>query len=188
MSSPLRRRPARVVPAVVVALVLLVLALALLLVCVQRVADGVWAPGVESTAGSLEAAAWSSRWAWPAAILTALVGLALLLCALLPGGRKAVLLEPLDAHELEEGAEAEAVLSSSGLAALASAAASEVDGVGSVRTSASDRDVRIRVTTPLRSDRELVREVTSAVQERLADAGVARTPSIRVRTRTKEVS
>lgn len=186
--SALRRRPARVVPAVVVSVVVLAAAGAVLWAAVARLSEGSWWPGLEEgtrTAGGL---AWSAPVAVTAAGIVALAGLVLILCAVLPGGfNGARLRTPQPDDDVVRG-RLEAIVTTGGLATLASSAASRVDGVSGVSSSATARTVLVALTTPLRETGPLVEEARSAIERRMEECGVRPAPRIRVRARTKEMS
>lgn len=184
----LRRRPSRAIPSVVVLVLVLIVGVGLLWAGIQKLSTGQWWPQLSSAADSASSASWNSPWGWGAAAVAVVLGLVLLLCAVLPGGFNAARLNRQQVDADYSGAPIEAVIGNRGLATLASSAASQIDGVSGVKSSATAKTVIVRVTTPLHESSELVGEVKAAVEERLASADLTRFPKVRVSAQSKDVS
>lgn len=184
----LRRRPSRVIPSVLVLLVVMVVGLGLMWAGIQKLSTGQWWPQLSSAADSASSASWNSPWGWGAAIAAAVLGIILLLCAFLPGGFNAARLKAQQAASGHARNPIDAVVRNRGLATLASSAASQVDGVSGVKSSATAKSVIVHVTTPLNSTAGLQDEVRTAVEERLASADLVRFPKVRVSAQSKDVS
>ena len=184
----LRHRSARVLPATIAGLVIVALAGALLWAAVVRLSTGRWWPQVDDAARTADGAAWTAPWALVAAGVIALAGLILLLCALLPGGFSHARLHAPEAEDGVVRGRVHCVVTTGGLATLASSTASRIDGVSGVSSSASAKSITITLTTPLRSTDSLVAEARAAVEERMRECGVQPVPRIKVQARTKEMS
>lgn len=170
------------------ALVILAIGVVLTWAGIHKLSTGQWWPQVSSAADSASSAAWDSPWGWAAAAVAAIVGIILLLCAFLPGGFNAAALEQQHEGDGHSRGPIEAVVNNRGLATLASAAAAQVDGVAGVKSTATPKNVAVRITTPLRSTEELQNQVRAVVEERLASAGLDRLPKVRVSAQSKDVS
>lgn len=184
----LRRRPTRATASVIVALVILAIGVVLTWAGIHKLSTGQWWPQVSSAADSASSAAWDSPWGWAAAAVAAIVGIILLLCAFLPGGFNAAALGQQHEGDGHSRGAIEAVVNNRGLATLVSAAAAQVDGVAGVKSTATPKNVAVRITTPLRSTEELQNQVRAVVEERLASAGLDRLPKVRVSAQSKDVS
>ncbi|WP_129358371.1 MULTISPECIES: DUF6286 domain-containing protein [Micrococcaceae] len=184
----LRRRPSRAIPSAIVLLLALIIGLGFIWAGIQKLSTGQWWPQLSSAADSASSASWNSPWGWVAAIVAAVLGLILLLCAFLPGGFNAAQLKRQQAASGHSRGPVDAVVSNRGLATLASSAASQVDGVSGVKSSATAKRVLVNVTTPLHETTSLEEEVRAAVEERLASADLVRFPKVRVSAQSKDVS
>ena len=184
-SNRLRRRPARVVPAVVIAVVLLALGVGLVWIAVLRLSSGSW-PGFVGRAGSWTAAlSWGSAVTIAIAAGIAVIGLVLLLAALIPGKPTALRMNT-DVLGGEQ-ARTEAVMTRSAVAKLATARADEVDGVDSVSASVGAGSVRVAVKTPSAQRGDVESAVTGRVRDALQAAGLDPMPRISVDARTQKL-
>ncbi|WFP16496.1 DUF6286 domain-containing protein [Citricoccus muralis] len=183
----LRRRPPRTAVSLVVAVVVVAIAGATLWAGLTALFTGDWPPAVAELLTGVSDLSWNGVAGWSVAVVAALVGLVLVLCAVIPGAQNAA---PLDAPEPTEATRTpvEALLLTQGMATLVSAVAAQVDGVAGVRTSAGPRSVVVTVTTPLRETETLVAEVREHVEQRLAGTGLTRVPRVRVTAQVKEAS
>ncbi|WP_129656680.1 DUF6286 domain-containing protein [Rothia halotolerans] len=184
----LRHRPARVLPAVLVSIVMLALAAALLWAAIARLATGQWWSQLSRAAQSVEQAPWAAPGAMVAAAVVAIIGLLLIIWALAPGAFTTARVASPEPEDAVVRGGVHAVITTGGLATLASGAAHQIDGVSGVRSSATAKSVLVSLTTPLRSRDSLVAEVRAAVEERMRRSGVFPAPKIRVRAHTKEMS
>lgn len=181
-SNALRRRPSRTVPAVVVALVLLTVAVTLVWVSVLRITSGAWPTFVVDAANWAHDVSFGSTTAITAAAAAAVVGLVMLLCAIIPGQYTALRVRNPDLEGV--GGSTEVVMTRRSVARLATARADEIDGVGSVSTSAGARSVAVSISTPS-SQRDVVgATVKETVRHALQSAGIDPLPRISVNVRT----
>jgi len=184
----LRRRPLRATPSIVVALVILAVGILLTIAGIQKLSTGQWWPQLTDAANSASSAAWNSSWGWGVAIASAVLGVILLLCAIIPGGFNAAMLGRQPEPTSGARGPIDAVVDNRGLATLASAAAAQVDGVAGVKSTATPKKVTVQITTPLRSTEALVGQVQQAVENRLASAELETFPKVRVTAQSKDVS
>lgn len=183
-SRSLRRRPSRTVPAVVVALLLLTLGVALVWITVLRLTTGAWPEIFVQAAQWAHDVTWGSTTAITAAAAAAVGGLIMLLCAIIPGHHTSL---RVSAQSLNgEDGQTEVVMSRRSIARLATARADEVDGVGSVSTSAGSRSVSLSITTPSEQRDVVANAVRATVQEAFRAAGIEPLPKIAVNARTQE--
>ena len=185
--NSLRRRPARTIPSTIVCLVLVALAVGLAWAAITRLSGGQWPSALSDLAERLAGVRADSNESWAAAIITVIVGLALLLCAWIPGRANASELEPPPAPSEAVVGTTSAVITNRGLANLVAGSAEQVDGVTSVRTSATSSRVDVRVTTPLRSTEGLVTSVNQRINNRLDGVALASRPRVRVSATTREM-
>lgn len=122
---------------------------------------------------------WNSAPVEAALVVLAAVGIVLLLLALRPGA-PATLALPSDTPEVRMRA------SRHSLEQALSAAASRTTGVTGASATAARRTVRVTVATGTRSQPDVRADVARAVQERLADLGLADRMRAQVRVQTKE--
>ena len=110
LSSRLRRRPSRTVPAIVVGIVLLAASVALAWASIARLIDGTWSTLLLGPRDWLVGLHWDDPSLWIIGIVAVVVGVVLLLCALIPGAfsaltvRNATARADADAHEHEHTA------------------------------------------------------------------------------------
>lgn len=174
---PLRRRPARVVPAVLVSLLALGTAGFLAWAAVLRFSRGSWPEPVASGAPAVLETPVTDPGVLAAGIVLGALGLVLLLCALVPGRHRSARLH-VPAH-LYNGSE-ETVLTHRGLGRLLETRTGRVDGVGRVRATVSDRRVRLHVDTPLRSTGGLRRRVRTVAEDAFVRLPLTTTPKLSV--------
>jgi len=169
----MRRLPRRSVPALIVALLLLVASVLVGVSCVQTIAGVPPLLAFDALGRNAASATLADPTVLAAGVLLALLGTVLLLCALLPGTPQVL---PLAAHE----GGAVAGVARNGLARDLAAHARLADGITTARVSVGTRTVRVTVGTPLRDHSGLADKVRTAVDTRLADVELARTPRLRV--------
>jgi hypothetical protein len=171
------RRPARVGPAALVALVLLAAAVLVAVSCVQvLIGAQPWVPF--ATAAATAAALTPSS---PAVLATAgaiaLVGLALVGAAVLPGPATVLPLSSADGP-------VRAGVTRGGVRVTLAAAAGRVDGVARADVQVRRRRVVARIRTDRSDPGPVTDRVRDALAARLADIGLDRRPAVRVRTTT----
>jgi hypothetical protein len=179
MSTPtprrsIRKRPSRSVPALIVALILLTAAVA-------AVWGGITALTGRSTAvvdGVTGAAGtpWSAQAAYIPSVAVALIGVALIVIALIPGRHDAYLVN-------HEGA-TEAALTRRGLGTYLEDQAKAIDGVDSARASLKGRQARIRIGTYALDRNQVEKDVHRRLRTRLDSLHLKNTPRVRVNTST----
>ena len=184
--STLRRRPSRTVPSLLTCIVILTLAGGILWAAITRISSGQWPEAITSASENIASAPANSTGSWIAAAVVVLLGLLLLLCAWIPGQPNATPLRVEPASDDLVNGQTDAVLTNRGLANLASAAAEQVDGVTSIKTTANASRVNVRVVTPLHSTDSLTRSVKDAVINRLKSVELARQPTVSVSATTQE--
>lgn len=181
----LRHRPGRAIPAIIVSIVLIGLGVGLTWVSVAKLVHGTW-PGFAARLGEFVT---GLTWQSPASFTTAgalvVIGIVLVVAAIIPGPRNGVFLtvptppvDPPTGHE-------EFMLTRKGLARLAASEADRVDGVSSVSATATEKRVRLTVTTSLRETAPLRDTVTRQVTARLDAVKLSRPPKVLATVRAK---
>lgn len=185
MSGPpvsLRPRPSRVVPALICGLVLLAAGVLLVWAGVVRLAQGQWPPFVTAVSDWLESLSWNSPGSWTAGIVLTALGAVLLLTVVIPGRFHSLPLHLEPSGEVT--GESQAVMSRRAAARLAAATCEHIDGVSSASATASDREVRVQVSTALRDTADLQHWVADGVRSRLQASGLDPVPRITVGIRS----
>lgn len=179
----IRHRPSRTLAASVTALVLLAAGVALVWISVLRLSIGAWPGFVDTAARSLPSLTWNSPIMWTVAVITAVLGLILLLAAIIPGKHNGIRLQAT-----HDGSTAnEVVLSRRGIVRLANAEAGRMDGVLSSKAKAKGRRVKMTVTSPLREPGDLRQRVTDSVDRRFHSIGLKPHPKVNVVVRSRDV-
>lgn len=170
------RRPRRTAPAVLVAGVLLAVSVLVAWSSVQVLLDAQPVIPFAAAAAALSNLTLADPFVLAAAAVTALVGLALLLVAVVPGAPTVVAL----ADPAEPAGPVAGVTRRSLARALARAAA--VDGVHGATVRLTRRRVVVTARTPYRTTQpDLADHVRDAVTARLTDIGLARPTAVAVR-------
>ena len=179
--TPLTRRPARTVPAVITALVVTALGLGLGWAGVSRLATQTWPSILIGPARDAADLTWSAPAMIIVAIGLAVLALVLIICALKPGAPTTVRLS------LDSVPDTDLVIGRRSVARLSAALADLVDGVDRVSAIASRRTVRLAVRTPIDDDPGAIAEIRAAVSEQvtagLASTGLAPLPTVSVTVR-----
>lgn len=183
-SRRLRSRPSRTVPATVVAVVLLALGVLTAVAAIARLVDGSWPGQVRRPVSTVAALTWGSSTVITVGVVTALVGLVLLIAGIKLGAFKTA---QLRAPAGDTVADTDYVISTRGLARLAAARADTVDGVDKVSASASGRKVDVRVTTTSEQATEISQRVQQAVSDTMTSVGVSPAPRVSATVRTKGI-
>lgn len=147
----LRRRPARTVPALAAAAVLLGAGLAAAWLGLARLAQGAWPAPVQGAARWLAALAWDSPPVWGAGAAAVAAGMALLLCAAVPGRFTALTVHGPVRAAAGDGpgtTERETVMTRRAVARLARAQCLQTDGAASATAAATGARVHLKVKTP----------------------------------------
>lgn len=181
-TTSLGRRPARSVPAALTAVVLLALGVGLTWAAVQRLVQGTWPPFASQTAAWIAASTWGSIAVLGVTVALTVIGLILLVAAMKPGRPNAL---PIDPGSPDGSIEV--VMARRSLAKLATARASQVDGVDSVSTVVGARRVTVTVKTPSQQRSEIEQQVRDRVTRALESAGLAPMPALVVRARTQNL-
>ncbi|MBC7300998.1 MAG: hypothetical protein H5T78_08590 [Nocardia sp.] len=169
------RRPRRVVPAIIVALLLGAAAVLVAVSLIQRLTGAREWVSYDAVADRLHATSWSSGWVLGAGIVVAVLGLALLAAAALPG--KPVLLA------LEPGDGIDAGIARRSLRHALTDAAGGVDGLDKARVRL--RRGKIQVTGHTHHTVEqTAQDVGQAVATRLERIKPAHVPRLRTSLRT----
>ncbi|MFF5565256.1 DUF6286 domain-containing protein [Streptomyces sp. NPDC012623] len=169
----MKRRPRRSAPAALTALALLAACVVVAAAAVRTIAGQTPWISYGSVADALRATHWSDRAPAVAGGVAALVGLAMVVAAVLPG-RPTVL--PL-AGDPDSGA------SRRGLRGTLRTAAAGVDGVDRVTLTLRRRRVAARVRTGRTNTEGLADAVRAALEQRLDQIGPARRPDVKVELR-----
>ena len=178
----LQPRPSRAVPAIICGLVLLAAGVFLVWAAIARLTQGVWPPFFTAVSDWLASLNWNSPGSWIAGVVLTALGLVLLLTVLVPGKFHALTLHMDPIREVS--GDSRAVMSRRAVARLAAATCEHIDGVGSASATASDREVRVSVYTPLHDTADLQHWVTDGVRSRLQAAGLDPVPNITVSIRS----
>ncbi|MFJ3959195.1 DUF6286 domain-containing protein [Arthrobacter sp. NPDC090010] len=173
-------RPARTVALLLVALLLLAAGCLGLWAGAARLSTGSWPDPVQGWLEELGHASWGAETWTVAAVVLAVLALAMLLAAVLPGGRATLLLESDD-----RDAGAESVLASAGLAALVRSTAERADGVSSASVTAGEKTVRVVVRTPVREAGQIRSEVRRRAETVVNGLPLRRTPQVHVQVLRK---
>lgn len=179
---PLRPRPSRAVPAVVCSLVLLAAGVLLVWAAIARLVEGQWPPFFTAVPDWLASLSWNSAGSWIAGIVLAVIGALLLLTVLIPGRFHSLSLHLEPSPEVT--GTSQAVMPRRAAARLAAATCEHIDGVSSASATASDREVRVNVTTALRNTADLQHWVADGVRSRLQASGLDPVPHISVTIRS----
>lgn len=185
----LRQRPSRSVPATICAVVLLALGVAAIVAALLRLTSGTWPEAFTAPLAWLADSAWNSPGVWALGITLAVIGLVLLLAGILPGRFHdlTVRLPAADrAAEQSTASAPSAVMSRRAVAQLAAATCEHIDGVSSASATATDRDVRVTVTTALHDTSDLQRWVGDGVHSRLEASGLDPVPRVRVTIHSRD--
>jgi len=185
-TTPLRRRPARTVPATITAVVLLALGVGLVWAAVQRLAQGSWPAFADQTGAWAAALAWGTVWVLVLAIAVAVLGLILLVAAMKPGPPTAMSVDSGFSSDAA-AASTEVVMTRRSVARLATARAGQVDGVDSVSSVVGARKITVSVKTPSQQLGEIEQQVGDRVTDALQSAGLAPMPAVVVRARTQSL-
>ncbi|WP_280342496.1 DUF6286 domain-containing protein [Nocardia neocaledoniensis] len=168
------RRPRRVVPAVVAAVLLCAAAVLVVVSLVQRLTGTREWVSYDSVATWLHDTSWGSAWVLGVGIAVAVLGLALLAVAALPG--KPVVLA------LESGDGIEAGIARRSLRAALADAAGTVDGLDKTRVRLRRKKIHVSGRTHHTTE-QTAREVGLAVAERLDRIKPAEVPRLRTSLR-----
>lgn len=185
----LRRRPSRSVAATICAVVLLALGVAAVVAALLRLTSGTWPEAATAPLDWLAESAWNSPGVWAAGIALAAAGLVLLLAGIVPGRFHDLPVRlPAGDRSAEQATSGgpSAVMSRRAVAQLAAATCEHIDGVSSASATATDRDVRVTVTTALHDTQDLQRWVGDGVHSRLEASGLDPVPRVRVSIRSRE--
>ncbi|WP_280370721.1 DUF6286 domain-containing protein [Nocardia wallacei] len=171
----MRRRPRRVIPAVVVALALVAVCVLVAVSAIQKLSDTKELVSYDSVATRLHDTTWGSAWVLGGGITIAVLGLLLLAVALWPG-RPVVL--PLESAE-----GVDAGITRRSLRAAVRDATDSVDGLESSRVRLGRKKIRVKARTR-RPESEVGSAVRAAIDERLALVGPRTPHTVRTRVRT----
>lgn len=174
----LRRRPARMIPSVLVCLAILIPAGCLLWAIVVRFIEGTWPEPIASGAPAVLATPLSDPGVIAAAVVLALLGAVLILCAVIPGSHRHSRLDV--AGELRTGSQ-ETVLTHTGTAHILRARTGRLDGVEAVTAGVTGRRAQLTVHTPLHETREVTDRVRAVAEDTLAGIPFTRPPAVSVR-------
>lgn len=184
-TSSLRRRPSRTVPATLVALLLTVAGVAATWAAVVRLSTGRWPSWVVSTNEWAAGQTWGSAVVIAISIVTALLGLVLLVTALAPGRPNAYEIEPPETED-EPVDGREVVMTRRAVAMLATAHATLVDGVSSASAVVTGHAVSLTVRTPSAHRETIEQAVTARVAQVLTAVGLTPVPTVATTARTEK--
>ncbi|KQO00807.1 hypothetical protein ASF21_10840 [Arthrobacter sp. Leaf234] len=179
MSTPttrrsIRKRPSRSVPASIVALVLLAAAVTAVWGGITALTGGNTAV-TEGVTGAVSVP-WSAQAAYIPSIAVALIGVALIITALIPGRH--------DAHLVKHEGASEAALTGRGLRTYLEDRAMTIDGVDSARASLKGRQARIRIGTYALDHDEVQKDVHQRLRATVDSLDLKNARRIRVNTST----
>ena len=205
----LRKRSARVIPAIVTAVIILAIGALVAWWAISRLLNGNYPlqKQVFHTVQSIADTTYDSPIAMAVAAVIGVIGLVMVLLAITAGSQRLAFIrtEGMKAagssrlsgrgasdHGDARGQDAyitgecEIAMTTSGLANLAVSAGDEIDGVERVRCNASPKKLEVAVTTYLRDTKELTEEVRSAIISKVKAAGITPVPKVSVYTNVKE--
>ncbi|WP_116201746.1 DUF6286 domain-containing protein [Amycolatopsis circi] len=175
----MKRRTRRTLPATLTAVALLAVCVLTAVAAIQRLTGHQPWLDYRAVAAAVHDAHWTDLVPALVSGAVAVIGLALLWAALLPGKRRIL---PLTGDP-DSGAD------TTGYRTTLRAAAANVDGVDRARLSTGLRKVKVRVKTARTRTDGLADAVRTAVESRLDRIAPARRPAVSVRVRaTREVS
>ncbi|MDV5999557.1 hypothetical protein IUU84_08220 [Kocuria rhizophila] len=175
----LRRRPARVIPSVLVCLVILIPVGFLVWAIIIRFTTSSWPGPIATGAPILLQTPVSHPTVIAAAIITGILGLILILCAVLPGHYRHSVLR-VD-ENLYTGSQ-ETVLTHRGLANILRTRTSRLDGVDTVTATVTDRLVELSVHTPLHAIIEVDDRVRTVAQDTVNTIPFLQAPAVMTHT------
>ncbi|MDJ0358529.1 DUF6286 domain-containing protein [Paenarthrobacter sp. PH39-S1] len=187
-STRLRHRPSRAVPALIVGILLLAAGVLLVWLTVARLVNGTWPNVLQGPRDWLTSLAWNGSGAWWIGIAAVVIGVILLLCAIVPGGFSALMLNDAGGSREEKAGrvqEQEIVMTRRAVAHLAKAQCRQIDGVGSASATATTKHVHLSVQTPLHDTGDLRSRVTDSVRNRLEATGLNPVPRVTATIRSK---
>ncbi|WP_422391920.1 DUF6286 domain-containing protein [Arthrobacter sp. N1] len=172
--ASIRKRPSRSIPAVIVALVLLAVAVTAVWSGITVLTGGNTAivDGISSAADT----PWSAQAAYVPSIAVALIGIALIITALVPGRH--------DTYLLNHDGAAEAALTRKGLKTYLQDQAADIDGVDSVRASTKGRQVGVRINTYALDRRQVEKDLDQRLRGRMNSLNLKHSPRVHIRTST----
>ena len=186
----LRHRPSRAVPALIAGILLLAVGVALVWLAISRLVNGTWPALLQGPYDWLAALAWNDPAVRQIGIAAIVAGVILLLCAIIPGGFTALTIEDSGAagagDEVPPVQEQETVMTRSAVARLAKARCLQIDGVDTVKATASTQRVRLSVTTYLHEPGDLRARITDAVRARLEETGLSPVPQVTATVRSRD--
>lgn len=175
----LRRHPSRAIPSVLVCLAILIPVGYLVWAIVVRLSAGSWPNPIATGAPAALETPLSHPAVLAAAIIAAVVGLVLILCAVIPGRyRHRVLRVDEDLYPGDQ----ETVLTHRGLANILRTRTGRLDGVQNVTAEVTDRRAELTVHTPLRSTDEVTDRVRAAAGDAVGRIPFVQPPAVTART------
>lgn len=173
-TTGLVRRPTRTVPASLLALTLLVLGGLGIWLLGTYLVNGTWPGPASSTVTGISETTLGAPVMQAVAIVLAVVGLAMILAAIVPGRPSRV---PILADDIP----GETAVSRRDLARRIQRRAENVDGVHSARVAARPRAIDVRVDTVVDDTAPVSRAATAAVEDAVRELRPADSPRSRVR-------
>jgi len=175
----LRRRPARVIPAVLVCVAILIPVGYLVWAIIIRFSTGSWPGPIATGAPVVLQTPVSDPAVIAAAIISGILGVILILCAVLPGRYRH---SALRVDESLYGGEQETVLTHRGLANILRTRTGRLDGVEHVTATVTDRRAELSVHTPLHATGEVTDRVRIVAQDTVNTIPFLQAPAVRTRT------
>lgn len=175
----LRRRPARAIPSVLVCLAILLPVGYLLWAIVVRFSEGAWPGPVATGAPAVLETPLAHPNVLAAAIVAAVLGLVLILCAVLPGRYRH---SALRVDETLYPGHQETVLTHRGLANILRTRTRRLDGVQNVTAEVTDRRAQLTVDTPLHATDEVTDRVRAAAADTVEGIPFVQPPAVTTRT------
>jgi hypothetical protein len=172
------RRPRRI-PATITAAIVLVIGGLSAAIGIDRLGTGT--PLTAATRGLnwLAGLSWSGPVMLAASSVAVVLGVVLVVCAIVPGKRKATGL-PISVSADPAPADSEAAIPHRALGQLIAARAQSLNGIDRVRVDATEHRVRVRANTPTRYVQQVSDDLQHNVADTLSSMGIRRQPRIKV--------
>ncbi len=172
------RRPRRIQETITAAIVLVIGGLAAA-IGIDRLATGTPLTAVTRGLRWLSGLSWSGAVMLAESSVAAALGIVLLVCAIVPGKRKATAMTISGSAE-PPPADSEAAIPHRALGQMIAARAENLNGIGRIRVQASERTVQIHASTPTRYVEQVRDDLRDNVGETLSSMGIPRRPKVKV--------
>lgn len=177
----MRKRPRRIVPAVIVSATLIAAGVLVAIAGIDHARDG-GNGGLAPLRRFAVEASWNAPIVLAGSTVLLAIGLVLLCCGLVPGRAAIIRIDQSEEPALSAADRLEVGVARRGLVHLLRSAALEVDGVRTARVRMRGRSVTVVARTPLRDTRGLDERVRARVRHRLDQVRPVSSPAVKVHT------